>query len=106
MLSSRELSSVPFGLWSLLPRSSLHHPSHATSPASRRAAVSLTIGPANEDDHPEGLWYEEVDLKILVLANNEIAHLDDALGDFDMLDSLDVRSPRTGPGGAGPSRRG
>ncbi|GAA5916270.1 hypothetical protein JCM8208_001720 [Rhodotorula glutinis] len=94
-LASRGLSSVPPTVYSsLLPRSSLYHPSHRNPSQYRRGPQpDLSMAASEEEgDERTPAWYEQQDLRALNLANNEIEQVGDELGGFEELEVLDLHN--------------
>ncbi|ORY84666.1 hypothetical protein BCR35DRAFT_302978 [Leucosporidium creatinivorum] len=94
-LSSRSLLSIPPRVYSsLLPTSSPYHPSNLSnhSSSSNGAEPDLTFSGSNEEEEEETAWYEQTDLKALVLANNEIQTVEEQVGGFEELVILDIHN--------------
>jgi hypothetical protein len=74
-----------------MPISSSYHPTNHAPISSRILPMNFTISSATEEaDSTSTAWYEQQDLKSLVVANNEIAVLEEEIGGFEDLEILDV----------------
>ena len=80
-----------------MPISSSYHPSNRAPPSSAITNVELTISTATREESDAGAaaWYEQVDLRTLNAANNEIAVIEEEIAGFDDLEVLDVSLTRS-----------
>ncbi|KAI5478222.1 F-box and WD-40 domain protein 1/11 [Pseudohyphozyma bogoriensis] len=93
-VSSRELKAIPHLAYStLMPIDSRWHPSHrTTSPGpSRTTPFDYSL------EEPEGegrAWFQQVDLKALIVANNELEAVEEEIAGFEDLELLDLHNNR------------
>ena len=77
----------------LSPATSPFHPSRLRNKRLSLSPPQVPIAPDGESGDESVPWYEQVDLTTLVIANNEIDHLEEELGAFEDLQTLDVSAP-------------
>lgn len=69
-----------------MPITSPYHPSNKAPPTSRVETFDFTISSGGDSSS----WEQQVDLRTLIVASNEIAELEEEIGGFEDLEHFDV----------------